>query len=178
MFTKCPQLLKCIAGVNIMNKNGVSLKKIKIQNEKSWLPPKYLNECETFEVHYHFFQKQPRIKKANITYPSKEQCAQRKPEIQEPRRPGFQIEGCKLGIKPDASGLVDPRDLLSGKLRINWKEVVTNAMCVKKIEYLVMNGAAIRNESFLPGIMGVGIIPPLSDLDLCLPTFLSLKISL
>ena len=92
MFTKCPQLLKCVAGVNIMNRNGVSLKKIKIQNEKSWLPPKYLNECETFEVQYHFFQKQPRIKKANITYPSKEQCAQRKPEISEPRRPGFQIE--------------------------------------------------------------------------------------
>ena len=47
---------------------------------------------------------------------------------------------------------------------------------MKKIEYLVMNGAAIRNESFLPGIMGVGIIPPLSDLDLCLPTLVSLNI--
>ena len=71
MFTKCPQLLKCVAGVNIMNKNGVSLKKIEIQKGTSWLPPNYLNECETFEVQYHFFENNPELKKPTSHIPQK-----------------------------------------------------------------------------------------------------------
>ena len=77
MFARGPQLMNYIERAEIRYKDDNMKNDILIQYERVFMPQKALITCETYEVRYHFFAEQQRMKKANFIYPSKEHCASR-----------------------------------------------------------------------------------------------------
>ena len=174
MFAKSPLLVNCISGAEIYHRSKDLRKMINTENEKVRVPPRDLSVCERYEVRYHFFTQQPKMKQAFFTYPSKKHCENGTQEAKvESRR---RIPNCDMVWNANAASLFHPEGFLDGHLRIFWEEIVTFPPCVKKIEYKVVSGASVYEETINP-IGGKGPIPPMSNFSQCQPMHLSLKIT-